>query len=304
MTSSSQLKIGDIDSESMNTTSTYFTIPVSSKSDLSTKSSSSQLNFAEAESDSMLTSTNLTLSGILKDNENENKKKKKSQKFDNKLIGPYDPPEFPSLPIFERIVAVEIPHLYDFTATEAQSITFNELNSFPPLFPLDYNLSQFEKFQALKAAVKYIRCEPFFSWTELLSKLHTSLIETDSSHTKSLLSITEDNNFGKIILDIVKSIKKDDDDDVLQPAEDNDEITFDQNQVILDLNEVDPASMVDQNQEEFDYDQLQDQNFGEDVLMPIFDKDPFTFVTLTPKMFVPTIEQANMIGSDVFEDNA
>lgn len=288
--------------EALNQTGLKFNLNL----DEDTDTESSQINIAETQNESTIMSTSMSISMSMStssqfiDNDNDSGKKKKKKKIiDIQLTGPLDPQEFPSLPIFERIVAVEIPHLYDFTATEAQGITFNELNSFPPLFPIDLNIAQFEKFQNLKAAVKYIRCEPFCSWTELLSKLQTSLIETDNQENfaKRFYLSTKDKNFGQIILDVVKSLKKDEDlnDDQTQ----NDQQCEVANIVIDGSN---PA--VENLEEVYDYEQIPDQNFDDDVQMPIFDSDPFTFVYLTPKMFVPTIEQANLIGADVFDENA
>ena len=182
--------------------------------------------------------------------------------------------QLPDLPIFERIVAVDIPHMYDFTVTEAQTITFNELNSFPPLFPNDPSIFKFDKFKELKNIIKYIKCEPFFSWNDLITKLHTSLIETENVEISQKFETLMSLHAADIMTKIIESIKMDD-------AE-NDET----------------KDMQQSNQQPIA--QEDEQNQYEELFMM---KDAFGFIFLKPEMFVPTVDEANYIGMELFGDD-
>ena len=54
---------------------------------------------------------------------------------------------FKEIPMYERIVAMNIPHLYDVNANEAKFSNFDDLNSFPPLLPNNWKLLSNERFK-------------------------------------------------------------------------------------------------------------------------------------------------------------
>lgn len=186
-----------------------------------------------------------------------------------------DPPTFPKLPLFERIVAVDIPHLFDFTSTEAQSITLLELNSFPPLFSNDQMLKECPKFKLLRGLMKYIKVEPFASWNELIIKLHTSLIDSTNIEAVQRFKHLGAISIGNIFLNIIQPPKTD------EAPEEEEKVP----EVELDMEQYQQEGQLDPEIENL-----------------FLESDPFSFIFLRPMMFVPTVDEANFIGADMMND--
>ena len=62
---------------------------------------------------------------------------------------------FADVPMYERIVAINIPHLYEVDANGVLSANFNDLNSFPPLLPNNSKLLKDQKFNNFDANCFY-----------------------------------------------------------------------------------------------------------------------------------------------------
>ncbi|OHT04356.1 hypothetical protein TRFO_28113 [Tritrichomonas foetus] len=194
----------------------------------------------------------------------------------NLIFNKNDPQELPPYPIFERIVAVDIPHLYDFTSTEAQSITFQEINSFPPICPEDLNLYSCPKFQQLKGILRYVKCEPFFTWTDLINRLHTSLIETEDVEIMQRFELSCQLDISKVLLDVVANIEKDE------------KLIEEQEEQLL-------QQQLMMQQQQMMQEESYEQAFMED--------DPFSFIFMKADMFVPTVDEANYVGMELFGDD-
>jgi hypothetical protein len=81
--------------------------------------------------------------------------------------------------LFERIVAVKIPHLYEVGQADVATMSLQDLNSFPPMIPFEQCLRGSDKFQLLTDLLTQYRFEPFVSWWEFTAKLMASVVDTE-----------------------------------------------------------------------------------------------------------------------------
>ncbi|KAH0793712.1 hypothetical protein GPJ56_002433 [Histomonas meleagridis] len=179
------------------------------------------------------------------------------------------PEVFPQLDIFERIVVVDVPHLYEIQSVDSKLLSFNDLNSLPPLLPIDERLASNERFQNMSSLLKLFRCEPIVSWNELLEKCITYLIESedlnDMMKKKSMSTCRIESGINEI-LNMINE----------QPQQ-TDDIKEEEEEIVEEMNE-------------------------SDELVISLGQDPFSLISLNAKMFIPTVDEVNYIGNDLFEE--
>lgn len=178
---------------------------------------------------------------------------------------------FPEMEMFERIVAVNIPHMYELNSSELDSINIEDLNSFPPWMPFESSVLSSERFAMLNEVLRQFRFEPFVSWTELTNKLHTSLIDTDELEVMKKKVDIKSLHVHTVLSEVMKNI------DVKTRL---DETDFD----VASQEQVAPVDLEEKPEEEKQ------------------DKDPYAFVFMEPLTFVPSVDEINLIGNELFED--
>jgi hypothetical protein len=172
---------------------------------------------------------------------------------------------WPDLVLFERIVVVKIPHLYEVNVSDIANISILDLTSFPPLLPFDVVLLQGERFKRFFAVLSQYRFEPFMQWYELTGKLLASLVgRLDWGDLRRTIAV------GELKLKTTFST-------ILKQIE------------ITPQNEINDT---EQNQEE-EEDLIEEKQPA---------ADPYAFVFLTSQTFVPSVSDVNIIGNEQFED--
>ncbi|OHT03428.1 hypothetical protein TRFO_06657 [Tritrichomonas foetus] len=172
---------------------------------------------------------------------------------------------FPYLILYDRIVAILIPQMYEFDTTEQILTNFDELRSFPPLLPREPNLYYNTKFNEIAKSLRTSKIEPFNSWNEILTKMHTSLIDNDLLQEKKIHKV-KSLKADLILKQVLEEIREDNK-DVLPPTDYTQEM---------------------ENEECHEYqEQLPD--------------NPYELIILKAEMFLPTVEDANYVGDELFE---
>ena len=174
--------------------------------------------------------------------------------------------EFPDVSMYERVVAMNIPHLYDINVNEVQVANFDDLNSFPPLLPNNTTLSSNEKFSSIITLFKKFKCEPFSTYAEILNKLHTSLVDIDSLYIVKLCDKITSFPINRIFNDALNEIMENE----------------------VPLQEVEEEEVFEQPEEIVD------------DFVTIAD-DPYEFIMVLPNLFVPTVDEINSIGIDLMD---
>jgi hypothetical protein len=166
--------------------------------------------------------------------------------------------------MFERIVAVKIPHLYEVSIADIANISILELNSFPPLLPADAALLQGERFKAFHTVLSAYRFEPFMLWYELTAKLLASLVgRGDWADLRRTIAVGE-LKLRTTFTEILKQIE------------------------VAPVKEADEGEQIVEEEEEVHEEQPA--------------ADPYAFVFLPSQTFVPTVEDVNVVGNEQFEE--
>ena len=175
---------------------------------------------------------------------------------------------FKEIPMYERIVAMNIPHLYDVNANEAKFANFDDLNSFPPLLPNNWKLLTNERFSNIYNTFKKFKTEPFSVYSDIMNKIHTSLVDVDALN---VMKLCEKINY------------------------------FPVNRVFSDtLRGIEEKEIKIKGKEE---EEVGEELYQDDYSLYISDaKDPYEMVTVLPTSFMPTMEEMNMIGQDYFDE--
>jgi hypothetical protein len=171
---------------------------------------------------------------------------------------------WPELVMFERIVAVKIPHLYEVNLADITSISILELNSFPPLLPADAILLQGDRFKGFYAVLSQYRFEPFMLWYELTGKLLASLVGRDD-----WAELRRNMTVGELKLRTAFA-------EVLSQIE------------VTPPKEVDEAEQVVEEEEE-----------TAEEPPP---SDAYIFVSVPAQTFVPSVADVNVIGNEQFDE--
>lgn len=185
------------------------------------------------------------------------------EKFDDHHNGQIKKHQFSfhHLKLFDRIVAILIPQTSDFDFSGNTALAFDELALFPPILPNDPLLLQNPTFERLQKSFKTLKIEPFCSWNEILAKMHTSLIDDDFMQFIRPLKLNFDPC--KVLTSILDELK-------------NDESEMSQS---------------------FNY--IQDEITEDDQKNRII--DPYELIVIKQEMFIPSIEDANNVGDELFE---
>jgi hypothetical protein len=172
---------------------------------------------------------------------------------------------WPEMPMFERIVAVKIPHLYEVSVSEVSNITLTDLNSFPPLLPFEPILLTSNKFQVFQNVLCMFRFEPFTTYRELTMKLLTSLVRSDDlADIKHAIKLSD--------LHMHSTVKE-----------------------ILPHIEIQSNPNPDMQSEA-----LEDEEESKHEEVP--PTDPSALVFVQPVRFLPTVDDINTVGNELFED--
>jgi hypothetical protein len=175
--------------------------------------------------------------------------------------------KWPEMEMFERIVAVNIPHLYDVSLSELSNISITDLNSFPPLLPWEPILLENERFGTFYDVLAQLRFEPFMGWSEWTAKLLASLVRTDD-----LDGMSHSVKFAEI--KVHSALRQ-----------------------VLDKLDAAQAPVVETGEE--------GQEQPEEVAIeaaPEEAKDPYSFVFVVPDLFLPSLDEINVIGLDQYDD--
>jgi len=170
---------------------------------------------------------------------------------------------FPKLEFYDRIVAILVPHLFEFNPIPDEGTTFSDIGSFPPLLPSINGVMDDKHFRELRNVFMLMRVEPYSSIFEFRTKMHTSLIDLEALDQMKKLE-----NFGFIDLNQL----------FIKVLDGNDERT-------------DVDSFVSEDIKELEKD-----------VDPSY-TDPYSIFTLNPFEFVPDLYHVNSIGDEIFQDN-
>jgi hypothetical protein len=170
--------------------------------------------------------------------------------------------KFPVMEMFERIVAVSIPHLYEVNLSEISSLSVVDLNSFPPLIPFDMALRRSGRLKILNDVMHSYRFEPFATWGEITAKLHTSMIDTEGL-------------------------------DVMRRRKPNFKVQAALSELVV-KQQLRSQSMDCEN-DSTGMDQRGGSS-GEKI-------SPYGFIFIEAESFVPTVDEINLVGNDLFEDD-
>ena len=171
--------------------------------------------------------------------------------------------QFPSFPLYERIVAVTIPHMFEPNITDYQVEQFDDPNTFPPLLPNDPSVLEVDKFSSVAAQLRQIVVAPFEEWHILINKLSMKLVNQD----KAALMVANKR-------DHIKEID-----------------------VQAIFNSIAPSftepEVVSEHEEE---EEIEDQSLTEFLL-----NNPYSIASPQASLFVPSVDEVNVIGEDLFD---
>ena len=192
--------------------------------------------------------------------------------------------KFPNLILFDRIVAILIPQMYEYNPSENIIKDFDDFQSLPPILPRETNLSlnpnirtgnkeihdslylmQNKKYVNLIQTFHKMKIDPFYSWSEILSKMHTSLIDDDLLLNKKMHS-AQDIKINRIMTQVLNQIHEE---------------TINST---IEVNDVQSET------------QSTEMNDAYNI------SDPYEFISLEPFMFVPSFEEVNYIGDELFDN--
>lgn len=178
---------------------------------------------------------------------------------------------FADVPMYERIVAINIPHLYEVDANGVLSANFNDLNSFPPLLPNNSKLLKDQKFASIYNLFKKFKCEPFTTYTGILNKLHTSLVDVDALNVMKLCEKISYFPVNDVFMQILQEMQ---------------------------ITKTEPDALAEEEVYEMQY-QMEESYEIEQFITEA--TDPYEFVLLLPTAFIPTIDEMNLMGQDLIE---
>lgn len=140
------------------------------------------------------------------------------------------PSVFPSLLILERIVVVDVPHLYDITVLNEMQTSCEDLNSFLPMCPIDPVFSNVEVISQIKQMLEKADFPPFNEWSQLINKGMTFLLDADALSIRQPFDVANIFQVSLSLSESVSSIKSEylGEEDMLEP---NDEINETQESV-------------------------------------------------------------------------
>jgi hypothetical protein len=84
---------------------------------------------------------------------------------------------FPVLKMLERIVVVNVPHLYDFEILAETSGLCEDLNSFVPMCPLDPLFFRVDRIRLIRETLEKVDLSPYHEWSDLMVKGMTFLYD-------------------------------------------------------------------------------------------------------------------------------
>lgn len=174
---------------------------------------------------------------------------------------------FPSFIIFDHIVVVEVPHLYEMNNAddlldEAEDVN-SKLNAFPHMLPHDEVLLTDPQIEMLNENLKQVVIQPYETWSATIGKLQTSLLDP-------------------LALQILKQAEKHEEIEVSELL----------NQILVQIQNDETARSV-----KLELQSMHDEKEAEQLA-----KDPFELVSLNIfNTFVPSIEESNIIGDDLFD---
>jgi hypothetical protein len=76
---------------------------------------------------------------------------------------------FPFLKLMERIVVVDVPHLYEVDALNERTSLCEDLNSFVPMAPVDERLAGNERVRIICETLETVDLPPYRAWARLMA---------------------------------------------------------------------------------------------------------------------------------------
>ena len=174
--------------------------------------------------------------------------------------------EFPYIEMFQRVIAVNVPHLFEVQSADEYYSTFNDINMMPPPVPNDSMLLDYPSIRKLAEIQIRITCEPYTGWSDLLSRLHTALTDTYffiENQVKKVGYLDIPNIFEQIFAD--KDV----------------------------INETRSRAVSGAVSDETDQDHIEEDG---DIL-----QNPYSVFVIGAEMFIPTVDETNLVGADLFE---
>ena len=191
---------------------------------------------------------------------------------------------FPSLSLFDRIVVVIVPHLYESNLADQINEEFNDLNSFPPLFPInDDNILKNDKFRNLEEHITQIEVVPFADWEQILQKMQFELIDSGFVPRK-LVTTTPKIDVQSILLAELESAIQT---NAKQKSDPNREMEV----IAPEITENEEVQCEDEDLQEI-------PDPSNDLYLP----NPYDFVVLGSSYFLPSLDFANSVGDELFDD--
>ncbi|OHS92774.1 hypothetical protein TRFO_12336 [Tritrichomonas foetus] len=180
---------------------------------------------------------------------------------------------FPPMPLFDRIVVVIVPHLYDSNLADQVNAEFDDLNSFPPLLPFDESIMHLEKFRSLEEHISQIEIIPFVDWDLMLQKMKFTL--TDSGFIpQKLVSKIHQIDIKAILLE----------------------------EFSLAQNEIDKTSEKEPSEPNIMFEEEEEIDDEMNINVNLLPSDPYGLIVVGAWSFVPSVELSNSIGDELFEE--
>jgi len=107
----------------------------------------------------------------------------------------YHEDSIPVIPLLEKIVVVDIPHMYDVSILNECESKCEDINSFIPLCPVRGEINQSESIRKIRTMIAKIVFPPFHEWSLLISRSKICLFEVYSLKERDFI----DNKASKCI---------------------------------------------------------------------------------------------------------
>ena len=202
---------------------------------------------------------------------------------------------FPQLVLFDRIVAVLTPHLYEVRPPDGTPISFNSLQNFPQMLPSYPDLNEDEHFQELAVNFSKLQILPFCQFNELVAKMSTR-IEMEALKMMRETEKVSLINIGKIIDEVLTE---------MLPNEQ--EISKESAPAIEIQKEKEETEAYPYTEGYNDADNPEDEKEKENQESEKTEmfklENPFELVRIDPRTFVPDITEINDIGEELFYYN-
>ena len=196
---------------------------------------------------------------------------------------------FPSLVLFDRIVAVLTPNLYEVGPPDGIPISFHSLQSFPQLLPSIMELNEKEEFHQMNLNFSKLQILPFCQINEMCSKMRNSVIDIEALKVMRETEKVSKINIGEIITEVLNNMNTQSLESRRQSADHLTNIKETESYPYIEYNDGD-------NPEEKETDEHKTQENKNEL-------DSLELVSIDPKMFIPNVADVNIVGEELFYYN-